>query len=76
VGSNPGMQGTMNTGAILLKANQWRLANEMCLDCIQQSNNFGVNNPYIKHKYIKTCLNGKQNKNKSAVTGTFVLGWK
>jgi len=45
----------------------------MCLYCIQQSNNFRVNNPCIKHKYIKTCLNGKQNKNRSAVTGTFVL---
>jgi len=45
----------------------------MCLYCIQQSNNFRVNNPYIEHKYIKMCLNGKQNKNKSAVTGTNVI---
>ena len=76
VGSNPGKQGTTITGATLLKANPWRLAIEMCFYRIQQSKNFRVNNPYIKHKYIKMCLNGKQNKNKSAGTGTFVLGWK
>jgi hypothetical protein len=27
VGSNPGKQVTMNTGATMLTANQWRLAN-------------------------------------------------
>jgi len=56
VGSNPGKHGTMNIGATLLKANQRRLVIVMCLYYIQQSNNFRVNNTYIKQKYIKMCL--------------------